>query len=365
MDIISWKSLIASIRDIGTVLKRWWEGGEIKSFEEKQKAEEAVSRRDLGIRVVPVRQIVGSVGRYHDFDSHFRLKEDHPPDRLEHIKEAMRKGKILPPVELYKIKDEYYVLDGNHRVAAAKALGQDYIDAHVVEYLPSKETLENILYRERADFEWKTGLSDPVILTEVGQYAHLLGQITEHHLFLEQQAGTTLSLKQAAKDWYETIYKPLVTIIERSRLVEAFPGRTVADLYAYITYQQWQKGREREYGIELDRLIPKSMEEFRKRMTERQVSGFPEMKRVTIAFLLINVLAGREDQVMEELFKHKEVQEIHFVPGDFDIIAKIAVERDWLSSDSEVIGQFVHDRVRRLPGVTQTRTIIPISSRRK
>lgn len=61
----------------------------------------------------------------------------------------------------------------------------------------------------------------------------------------------------------------------------------------------------------------------------------------------------------------KEVQEIHFVPGDFDIIVKIAVKQDYLSSDSEVIGQFLHDKVRRRPGVIKTQTIIPISSKWK
>ena len=92
---------------------------------------------------------------------------------------------------------------------------------------------------------------------------------------------------------------------------------------------------------------------------------FPEMKRVLTVFLLISVEAGREDRIMEKLFAYKEMQEIHFVPGDFDIIAKIAVEQDYLSSDSEVIGQFLHDKVRRMPGVIKTQTIIPISSKRK
>ena len=58
----------------------------------------------------------------------------------------MREGKILPPLELYKLKPrrqvgaeeravtEYYVVDGHHRVAMARKLGQDYLDAHVVEH---------------------------------------------------------------------------------------------------------------------------------------------------------------------------------------------------------------------------------------
>jgi hypothetical protein len=45
----------------------------------------------------------------------------------------MRKGEPLPPIEVWAWRGEHYVLDGHHRVAAARALGSDYISAHVVE----------------------------------------------------------------------------------------------------------------------------------------------------------------------------------------------------------------------------------------
>jgi uncharacterized ParB-like nuclease family protein len=366
MGITSLKSALTRLfNKRSTVGKRRPKNGEVKSFRENQKVEEAVDRRDLGFRAVPMRQIVGSVGRYHDFDGRFRLKKGRPPERLENVKMAMSQGKSLPPVELYRIKDEYYVLDGNHRVAAAKEFGWDEINAHIIELLPSKETLENIIYREKADFERETRLYDKIELTEVGQYPYLLRQITEHQNSLEQVTGATVSLTSAAKDWFETIYSPFVAIIERSQLGEAFPSRTIADLYAYVSFHQWQKGRQRKYGIGLDELIPKSMEKFRAKMAEKEGFEFPAMKRLTMAFLLINVETGREDKIMEKLFENKEVQEVHFIPGEFDIIAKIALERNWLYSDSEVIGQFVQNKVRRITGVIKTQTIIPISSKRK
>ena len=105
------------------VIKKLWRGNrdsEAKSFRENQVCEGAFDHIDRGICSVPLEQIVGSVGRYHDFDSQFKLKEHVQPDRLISVKQAMREGKSLPPVKLYKIKDEYYVLDGNHRIAAAK-----------------------------------------------------------------------------------------------------------------------------------------------------------------------------------------------------------------------------------------------------
>ena len=308
--------------------------------------------------------IVGSVGRYQDFDSRFRLKKNIPPERLQNIKEAIRSGKPLPPVKLYKIRDEYYVLDGNHRVAAAKEFNWDTIEAHIVEYLPTKETLHNLLHREKSDFEWHTGLYDKIDLTEVGQYAYLLEQIQEHQTSLSDLAGKAVSLKTATKDWHQTIYQPFAAIIENSRLSDAFPRRTISDLYAYISGHQWKKNRERKYGVGIDALIPKSMEKFRTKMAERSNPDPPEMTRLTTAFLLISVDTRREKRVMEKLYAFKEVQEAHYVPGDFDIIAKILVKRDILSSDSEVVGE-VLERVRLIPGVAKTQTIIPIASRYK
>ena len=66
---------------------------------------------------------MGSVGRYHDFDDQFRFKQKGFSERYQWIKNAMRGGLALKPVELFEIKDEYYVLDGNHRIAAAKEMG--------------------------------------------------------------------------------------------------------------------------------------------------------------------------------------------------------------------------------------------------
>ena len=366
MGIMSLKSAMTrALSKLSFSSQRPEQGEGIKSFTENQKIEGAVDQRDLGFREIPLKKIVGSVGRYRDFDSRFRLLKGLPRERLERIKEAIRAGKPLPPVLLYRIKDDYYVLDGNHRVSAAKEFGWSAIPARIIEYLPSKETLENIIYREKADFEKETGLFDSIELTEVGQYPYLLKQITEHKRSLEKVSGAPIKLERAAKDWFDTIYRPLVAIIESSRLSNAFPNRTISDLYAYISFHQWQKGRKRKYGIGLDELVPKSMEKFRAKIAEKEGVEIPEMRRMTSAFLLINVETRREDRIMEKLFEHKEVQEVHFVPGEFDIIAKIVVESDWLSSESEVIGQFVQQHVRSIQGVTKTRTIIPISSKRR
>ena len=142
----------------------------------------------------------------------------------------MRKGRPLKPVELFQIKDEYYVLDGNHRISAAKELGHDEILARIVEFIPSEDTLDGFLYRERAEFTDRAQLPTDITLTEVSQYGCLLEQISDHQEYLEREQGHPVEFKEAALDWYRTIYRPLVKIIKRGRLVDSFPERTVADL---------------------------------------------------------------------------------------------------------------------------------------
>uniref|UniRef100_A0A7C3MRI0 DUF4032 domain-containing protein n=1 Tax=Dictyoglomus thermophilum TaxID=14 RepID=A0A7C3MRI0_DICTH len=226
----------------------------LKSFDEVLKEEEISGWRDLGYQTIEVDKIVGSVGRYKDFDEEFRPLKGSSKSRLQELENAILRGKILPPIEVYKIKDEYYVVDGNHRVAVAKKLGQKEIDAHVIEYIPSENSIENILHRERSDFELITGLRG-IILTEIGQYRKLLNQILEHKYYMSEKKGEEVNIKEAARDWYRNIYLPIVKKIQQERLLDAFPGRTEADLYVYISDHKWLESQKRGYDIGFDKAI--------------------------------------------------------------------------------------------------------------
>jgi DNA-binding Lrp family transcriptional regulator/uncharacterized ParB-like nuclease family protein len=366
MGITSWKSRLLQIfNSSANSSKKNAELSEVKSFKEQQKQEAAFDTRDRGIRTAPLSRIVGSVGRYQDFDNQFRFKRNRPSERLQRIKESMRLGRPLKPVDLFQIKDEYYVLDGNHRIAAAKDFDHDEILAHIVEFIPSKDTLENILYRERAGFADQTQLPTEINLTEVDQYAHLTDQITEHQEYLQHEKGDMILFEKAALDWYKTIYRPLCTIIKREKLVDSFPGRTDADLYSYITLHQWKKGRKRRYGIGIAKLIEQNMEDFRRKMTNLKGVEYPEMKREITIFILMNVQAKKELKLIDRLYELKEVKEIYSVHGDVDLLVKVDLTRDLLSSDAEIISQFVQEKVRMIPGINSTNTLIPGFSRIK
>ena len=331
----------------------------ISSFNEDQAKEEDVKFIDHGVQTVALERITGSVGKYTDFDSRFRPKKHVSSTRFRDVKRIMREGGALPPVMLYQIRDDYYVLDGNHRVAAAKELGWTEIRAKVVELLSGRNTMENLLYLEKKKFMEKTGLQEDIPLTEVGKYKFLEKQIQSHQVFLTSQSGMDCDFQRAARDWYNTIYGPMTAIIASGGLKKYFPKRTLADLYAYISYHHWEGSANRRYGIGIDQVIAKSMEGFRSAMLEKNTPDYPEMKRTISAFIFIDVDAGSQAEIIDKLYALEEILEVHSVHGSIDILAKMVLKRDFLASDAETIAEFVDQNIRRIEGITRTQTIIP------
>ena len=94
-------------------------------------------RHDLGLVAVPVDQIRGTAvegaQRAGDYLPIPRLRGANWEARYARIRSAVNRMAMLPPVELLKTGDEYWVVDGHNRVAAARELGQIALDASVVE----------------------------------------------------------------------------------------------------------------------------------------------------------------------------------------------------------------------------------------
>jgi len=333
-----------------------------KSFEQIRTEEQAFESIDRGTVSVPLDKIVGSVGRYHEFDAHFEPKGYDSDDRMQAIRKQMQEGRPIPPISLYQIKDKYYILDGHHRYAAAKDIGFKDIHSHVLELIPSKDTFENRLYRECTDFKDMYGLTRTIELTELGHFGVLAEQIEEHREFLQQESGTEVGMLEAAADWYNTIYMPLRHLIETSGIADSFAKRTIDDLYLYISLHQWKMGKRRQYGIGIDKLIPKNMEEFRQNMAEHSDQNYPEMRREISVFVLMNVEGRYEDKIINKLYELEAVREIHSVHGAIDIIIKVKLTRDLLSSDAELISQFLQTTIRQWQGVTSTQTLLPGAS---
>jgi hypothetical protein len=91
----------------------------------------AAGQRSAGLQIVSIRAIRGSESRTRDFDADFNPMTEHTQERWIRLYNAWVEGEHLPPVELVRRGDSYYVRDGHHRISIARSLGQEYIEAEV------------------------------------------------------------------------------------------------------------------------------------------------------------------------------------------------------------------------------------------
>ncbi len=85
----------------------------------------------VGVKDIALDTIVGSVGRSKELNSKFQFKRRGWTDRHQGIQNLMRQGKSLPPIKVFQVNDEHYIVDGHHRVAAALRIGYDTIRADI------------------------------------------------------------------------------------------------------------------------------------------------------------------------------------------------------------------------------------------
>ena len=119
-------------------------------FDEAKVSLGAFTKVYLGMRVVPVEKIVGSVNRYRDFDRTFPPTGANLETRRKRIDRAYRHSEELPPASLYKIGDKCFVLDGDRCVSVARYQGVETIDAEAVE-IRSRIPIGQMLQRERKE----------------------------------------------------------------------------------------------------------------------------------------------------------------------------------------------------------------------
>ncbi|MCG8636282.1 MAG: hypothetical protein MI863_20790 [Desulfobacterales bacterium] len=201
--------------------------------------------KDIGIRRVPLASIIGSQGRYRNFTRHFLPLDENLRNRWKDIEIAVESGRDLPPVELYKVCNAYFVKDGHHRISVAKAKKRTAIEAKVFEYncdlsLDDKTDFEQIAILETYQrFLVQTGLKErphhSLHLTVLGGYPILMEHIQRHRFYLEKKEQREFSVREAALSWHDNIYSPLRDLIRENKIIDKFPHRTEADFYIWIS----------------------------------------------------------------------------------------------------------------------------------
>ena len=125
--------LKASLRRWKNRLRRDCANERLLSFEEAKGAMAQWTQAYRGMKTVEVEKITGSVGRWREFDGSFLPLKVSMGQRWGRIDCAYHRGDELPAVSLYKIGEDYFVQDGNHRVSVARYHKVAAIDAEVVE----------------------------------------------------------------------------------------------------------------------------------------------------------------------------------------------------------------------------------------
>jgi hypothetical protein len=249
---------------------------ELLSWEEVKDKLHLRGQHYRGIESVPVDKIVGSVGRYQDFDRAFLPKQDSAASRWMSVARARLSDVGLPPVSLYKVGDAYFVLDGHHRVSVAREQGAHFVDAEVVEaearvpVTPDLQARDLEVKGEYTRFLEQTRLDElrpeqRIELTICGGYDRLLEHVAVHRYFMGLEQERFIPEDQAVCDWYDSIYLPLVQLVREKGILADFPGRTEADLYIWI--MDHQHFLREQYGPEVE--SETAAEHFAQRYTTR------------------------------------------------------------------------------------------------
>ena len=235
---------------------------ELLSYEQVAEKLKLNVRSESGVKEIPVKAIVGSVGRYTDFTRSFLPRHDVDKERWASVKAAIDNptGMGLPPIDVYKVGDVYFVLDGNHRVSVARQEGFEYIQAHVIEVktdiplTPDLEPDDLIVKAEYAEFLEETKITRlradvDLSLTVPGQYKKLLDHIQVHRYYMGLDFKRDITYPEAVAHWYDTVYQPIVEPIRERGLLRWFPGRTETDMYLWVS--EHRVALEKELGWEV------------------------------------------------------------------------------------------------------------------
>ena len=221
----------------------------LKSFTEIQKEENAYNSVNLGIKEIPLDKIVGSVEKYSYFDKNFVPKNDIVKQRWINIYVGYMMDSMLPPVILYKIKDDYYVYDGNHRVSVAKFLNFASIEAEVEEFLPTKDTKDKVIYQEHMFFEKETGIEE-IILSEPIKYKYLREEIESYTDLLNKRRNRNFSLREGAEKWYKEVFLPIKGLLEENNIAKS-QKKNISDIFMFLLdhkyYLSKNEGKNKGY----------------------------------------------------------------------------------------------------------------------
>jgi hypothetical protein len=235
---------------------------EVLPFDEVVAALGRRGERRLGLRIVPLESIVGSVDRARDFDRWFRPRSGRSRERWERLARAQRRGEAIPPIDVYRVGELHFVRDGHHRVSVAHALGLRAIEAYVTEVTTRIDATgisrrgDLITKDLRRVFLDRVPLPGPalatILVTTAWSYAELSEEVEAWGFRLMQQEARFLDRETVARRWYSEEYRPVVRMLAQADLIGE---RTEAEAYLDLAAQRYRLMRTHRWDDEvIDRL---------------------------------------------------------------------------------------------------------------
>jgi hypothetical protein len=189
----------------------------------------ALGRRgesDLGVQAIALDSIVGTVDRRRgEFDRSFRPTSAELRSRWERIAAARRRGEAMAPIDVYRIGELHFVIDGHHRVSVARAFGDATIEARVrnvqtrlgagrelrLRDLPLKK--HERVFHERVPLPPRA--RDRIVLGDEWRYAQLAALVEAWGFRASHDRGQLLSRTEMAQAWFGEEYEPVVAVLYR------------------------------------------------------------------------------------------------------------------------------------------------------
>ena len=216
-------------------------------FDEVVAALGRTGERRLGLQVITLDSIVGTVDRSREFDRRFRPTSGQVRERWQRLALAQRRGESVPPIEVYRVGDMHFVEDGHHRVSVAHALGLKTIDAYVTE-VTTRLSPEGVRYRgDLLVKDYRRIFLDRVPLTgeargaielvDPWDYAELAEAIEAWGFRLMQDEGRFLDRSEVARRWHDDEFVPVVRMLRQAGMIET---QTEAEAYMWVACERYK-----------------------------------------------------------------------------------------------------------------------------
>ena len=269
------------------------------SYEDVRKQLQAIEKSTEQLAEISLDKIVGSVGRYHDFTRRYLPKSSIDQSRWARVMANTKGLSGLPPIDVYKIGEVYFVKDGNHRVSVARQMGNTSIQAYITD-VESKVNITSdikpddlIIKSEQVKFLEKTRLDQSrpkadLTATKAGAYPTLLEHIQVHRYYMGLEQEREIPFEKAAAHWFDEIFFPVVSIIKKRGMLRDFPDRTATDLYLWTA--DHRAGLEQDVGWDIG--TEAALTDLSDKYRSRKSNSFKKLAGKIIKQIIPDVIEG-------------------------------------------------------------------------